>query len=205
MHGVAGDGLKAFVLHYGVGNVFSVEKAFKGLGFDVEVGRKLHKGVDCLVLPGVGSFQAAAEDISSYRGELVDVMRSGIPVLGICLGMQILFEESEEGPGKGLSLLRGRVVSLPEGVKKPHMGWNRIWKTGSSTLLEGVGHEWVYFNHTYYPSPEDSGLVLARTSYGVEFPSVIGSGNVYGTQFHPEKSSSTGLKILQNFRSIVRV
>ncbi|MCS6769963.1 MAG: imidazole glycerol phosphate synthase subunit HisH [Candidatus Caldarchaeum sp.] len=197
--------MKASVLHYGVGNVFSVEKAFRTLGFEVEVGRKVSRGADCLVLPGVGSFQAAAEDIATYRDELVDVIKSGLPVLGICLGMQVLFEESEEGPGRGLAVFKGRVVSLPDTVKKPHMGWNKVRGVAESRLLEGVGEGWVYFNHTYYPDPADVRLVLARTSYGVDFPSVVGSGNVFGTQFHPEKSSATGLKILRNFRELVRV
>ncbi len=197
--------LRAFILHYGVGNVFSVENAFRRLGFDVSVGSRPVEGCDCLILPGVGSFTVAAENISQYRGELMDLIKTGIPVLGICLGMQVFFESSEEGPGRGLSFFRGNVVSLPDNVKRPHMGWNKIRKTRETPLLQDVGEGWVYFNHSYHPKPLDNDIVLAKTTYGVEFPSIIGSRNIYGTQFHPEKSSKTGEKILQNFRRIVKV
>ncbi|MEM4189449.1 MAG: imidazole glycerol phosphate synthase subunit HisH [Candidatus Caldarchaeum sp.] len=197
--------MKALILHYGVGNVFSVENAFKRLGFDVEISSRPRRDTDCAILPGVGSFTAAAENITPYRDDLLDLMNTGMPVLGICLGMQVLFESSEEGPGKGLGVFKGRVVALPDIVKRPHMGWNKIRKTRETELLGDVGEEWVYFNHTYHPNPVDDNIVLARTPYGVEFPSIVGAGNIYGTQFHPEKSSKTGEKILRNFRRVVRV
>ncbi|MEM4190100.1 MAG: imidazole glycerol phosphate synthase subunit HisH [Candidatus Caldarchaeum sp.] len=197
--------MKALILHYGVGNVFSVENALRRLGFEVEISPKPVKHHDCVLLPGVGSFAPAAENIAAYRDELLDLMSTGVPVLGICLGMQLLFESSEEGPGKGLGVFKGTVLTLPDIVKKPHMGWNKITKTRESALLEGVGEDWVYFNHTYHPSPLDTNIILAKTSYGVEFPSIVGLGNIYGTQFHPEKSSKTGEKILRNFKRIVKV
>ncbi|MEM2238589.1 MAG: imidazole glycerol phosphate synthase subunit HisH [Candidatus Caldarchaeum sp.] len=196
---------RCLILHYGVGNVFSVENAFKRLGFEVEIASRPRRDTDCAILPGVGSFAAAAENIAPYRDDLLDLLKTGIPVLGICLGMQVLFESSEEGPGKGLGVFKGRVVALPDTVKRPHMGWNKIRKTRETEILGDVGEEWVYFNHTYHPSPVDDNIVLARTRYGVEFPSIVGSGNIYGTQFHPEKSSKTGEKILRNFRRVVRV
>jgi glutamine amidotransferase len=197
--------LRALVIHYGVGNVFSVSHALRRLGFEVVVSEKPLEGFDCLVMPGVGSFSAAAENVAGYRRELVDLVRSGLPVLGICLGMQLLFESSDEGPGSGLGVFSGRVVGFPRGVKSPHMGWNRLVKVRDTPLLEGVDEGWVYFNHSYYPSPGDRSVVIAKTLYGVEFPSAIGGSNVYGTQFHPEKSSKTGRAILENFKKLVRV
>jgi len=196
--------LRALVLHYGVGNVFSVSHALRRLGFEVTVSEKPLEGFDCLVMPGVGSFSAAAEHVAGYRSELVDLVRSGLPVLGICLGMQLLFESSDEGPGSGLGVFPGRVVGFPQGVKSPHMGWNRLVKVRDTPLLEGAHEGWVYYNHSYYPSPGKSSIVIAKTLYGVEFPSAIGESNVYGTQFHPEKSSKTGWAILQNFKRLVR-
>jgi len=199
--------LKALIIHYGVGNVFSIENAFRRLGFEIDIRSKItgdEREYDCLILPGVGSFTAAVENISLYRGELVDLVTSGIPVLGICLGMQLLFEESEEGPGEGLKVFKGRVKQLPDNVKKPHMGWNKIRKTSESPLLEGINEAWVYFNHTYYPAPDDSKLKLAETEYGIPFASIIGRGEILGTQFHPEKSSKTGLVLLTNFKNLVR-
>jgi glutamine amidotransferase len=145
--------LRALVIHYGVGNVFSVSHALRRLGFEVVVSEKPLEGFDCLVMPGVGSFSAAAENVAGYRRELVDLVRSGLPVLGICLGMQLLFESSDEGPGSGLGVFSGRVVGFPRGVKSPHMGWNRLVKVRDTPLLEGVDEGWVYFNHSYYPSP----------------------------------------------------
>jgi len=198
--------VKALILHYGVGNVFSIENAFKKLGFETEIKNEIteREDIDCLILPGVGSFTAAVENVSKYRKELLSLIKTGIPTLGICLGMQILFQRSEEGPGDGLGIFKGSVVSLPDNVKKPHMGWNILRKRIESPLLEGVDNAWVYFNHTYHPNPLDEDTVVAKTSYGVDFPSVVGIGSIFGTQFHPEKSSKTGQKILENFRKIVR-
>ncbi|MCS6784594.1 MAG: imidazole glycerol phosphate synthase subunit HisH [Candidatus Caldarchaeum sp.] len=196
--------MKALVLHYGVGNVFSVSHAFRRLGFEAVVSEKLRRDVDCLVMPGVGNFSPAAEKISSIREELVDFVMSGAPVLGICLGMQLFFEESEEGPGKGLGVFRGKVVGLPPTVKRPHMGWNIIRRTRQNPLLEDVENEWVYFNHSYHPSPADPNIILAEANYGISFPAVVGKNTIFGTQFHPEKSSTAGEKILRNFVKFVK-
>jgi glutamine amidotransferase len=197
-------GLRALVLHYGVGNVFSVSHALKRLGVEVIVSEKIVKDVDCMVLPGVGSFSAAAERVAPMRDEIVDMVREGVPTLGICLGMQLFFEESEEGPGRGLGVFGGRVVMLPPSVKRPHMGWSMLYVKRESPLLENVGNTWVYFNHSYHPQPSNPQLVLAEAKHGVDFPAVVGFGTVYGTQFHPEKSSVAGEKILRNFIKIVR-
>jgi len=193
------------ILNYGVGNIFSITTALRRLGVEVEVDSRARPGeFDALVLPGVGGFTAAAESIAPYREELKSWIRSGIPTLGICLGMQIFFESSQEGPGEGLRLLDGRVVALPKQVKSPQMGWNRIRVTNPTTLLEGADGAWVYFNHSYYPKPVDERVVAATTSYGLDIPCVVADRHIYGTQFHPEKSSTAGEKILQNFIHEIR-
>jgi glutamine amidotransferase len=197
--------MRILVLNYGVGNIFSISHALAKLGASVMVGKDIMgEDFDALVMPGVGSFSAAAESISPFRDDLRDRIRSGTPVLGICLGMQIMFDSSEEGPGVGLGLFQGRVVSLPENVKRPQMGWNRLLRVRDSPILEDIGDAWVYFNHTYYPAPSDSSIVAGKTIYGVEVPSVIDFRNIFGTQFHPEKSSTTGQRILRNFIAQVR-
>jgi glutamine amidotransferase len=125
-------------------------------------------------------------------------------MLGICLGMQLLFEESEESPGRGLSLIKGRVLRLPRSVKTPHMGWNTLRILEDNDLICGVGEQdYFYFVHSYYASPEEE-VTVAETSYGVQFASVVAKGNVYGTQFHPEKSGRPGRRVLENFAGIVK-
>lgn len=193
---------KLAILDYGVGNLYSLRVALERRGADVKLVRgPPKKGVyDGLILPGVGSFSAASSRMKAYREEMMDYMKSGATVLGVCLGMQLFFEESEEGRGEGLSIFRGSVVRLPDTVKIPHMGWNRISKKFNCPILEGVEDgDWVYFVHSYCPSPKDSSIVAAETEYGVTLPAVICKGNIYGTQFHPEKSSATGSKIIDNF------
>ncbi|MCS6788408.1 MAG: imidazole glycerol phosphate synthase subunit HisH [Aigarchaeota archaeon] len=193
---------KIGVLNYGVGNLFSVVSALRRLGAEVELLESLDRAeLDGLVLPGVGNFTEGAANVASHSDAVLEVMGSGTPTLGICLGMQLLFEASEEGEGKGLSVFRGRVVRLRTSSKLPHIGWNRLKVVRDSELLEGVSSgEWVYFVHSYAPDPRDRSIVLATTEYGgYEFPSIVGSSNVYGTQFHPEKSGETGRKVLRNF------
>jgi glutamine amidotransferase len=197
--------MEILVLNYSVGNIFSISQALSKLGASVSVEKKIpNTDFDGLVMPGVGSFTAASEAISTFREHLREMILSGIPTLGICLGMQILFNSSDEGPGSGLGIFKGKVVSLPSTIKRPQMGWNRLVKTAYSPLLEGVEDAWVYFNHSYYPEPADKGIVAAKTEYGVEIPSVISHQNIFGTQFHPEKSSVAGRRILQNFINQVR-
>lgn len=201
--------MRIAVVNYGVGNLYSVTSALRKLGAEASVVRTLDPGsYDGIVLPGVGNFEAGSRELeaSVLKFQLIDAARAGIPILGICLGLQLMFERSEEGPGRGLSLIRGEVLKLRVPMKLPHMGWNTLEVIRPSELLEGVeSGEWAYFVHSYYPSPEDRNLVLCETEYHVRFPSVIGNRNLYGTQFHPEKSGETGRKILRNFvRSCVR-
>ncbi len=197
------------VLNYGVGNLFSVVSALSKLGAEVVLlGESGWDAIDGLVIPGVGNFEEGSRNIASHRDKVSEFLSSGSPVLGICLGMQLLFEESEEGPGQGLGLLRGRVLRLRVTAKLPHIGWSRLRVVRPSELLEDVSSgEWVYYVHSYAPSPEEPEVVSAVSEYGgLEFPSVVSRRNLYGTQFHPEKSGETGRKVLRNFvkRSVRR-
>jgi glutamine amidotransferase len=193
------------IIDYGMGNLLSVEKAFKKVGAEVIVTRDpgaLH-GADRIVLPGVGAFGDAMKNIQR-RGQ-VDAIReevaSGKPFLGICLGLDLLFEESDEhGLHQGLGLLPGRVELLPTKLKIPHIGWNRVLIRKESHLLKGIPNEsFFYFVHSYAVVPQEESDILCTTDYGCEFVSAIERGNIAACQFHPEKSSSVGLRLLENF------
>ncbi|MCS7142972.1 MAG: imidazole glycerol phosphate synthase subunit HisH [Aigarchaeota archaeon] len=195
--------MRVAVVNYGVGNIFSVTSALKRLGVEVEVVAKLDpKSYDAIVLPGVGNFEAGSKALSErgLRGAIIEAINAGVPVLGICLGMQLMLESSEEGEGEGLGVVKGRVVRLRVPGKLPHMGWNSLSLVRWSEFLDGLGdQEWAYFVHSYYPSPDDREVVLCETEYFIRFPSVLGFKGLYGTQFHPEKSGETGRKLLRNF------
>lgn len=194
------------MIDYGLGNVRSVQKALEHVAADVvltadpEVILRAEK----LVLPGVGAFGAGMAALRK-RGLVTAIQEAvgqGTPLLGICLGMQLLFEESEEfGRHRGLSLLRGWVVRFPVNeLKIPHVGWNQIEHDGEHPLLKGVPDgARAYFVHSLYCEPTDPGDVIARTTYGIPFAAIVGRGNVTGIQFHPEKSQQVGLRILRNF------
>jgi len=160
---------------------------------------------DAVVLPGVGNFRTASENIRPFKNVITRIVDEGVPLLGVCLGMQLLFEGSEESPGEGLCLLEGEVLKLPDDVKTPHMGWNTLNILKWSPLLDGVDEDsYLYFVHSYYAQPRNREVVVAETRYGVEFASVVAKGNVYSTQFHPEKSGAPGARILLNFAKIVK-
>jgi len=199
------------VIDYGMGNLRSVEKALEIAGARVRVVSD-SSGIercDKLVFPGVGSFGDAIKELKNRRliGPIKSAIESGKPFLGLCLGLQLLFEKSEEAPGvKGLGILSGEVKRFRKGaLKVPHMGWNNIVVSRSSLvvgkrILNGVpSGSYMYFVHSYYVKPEDKAAVLATTDYGIEFVSAVAMGNVYGLQFHPEKSQAVGLEILRNF------
>ncbi len=156
-----------------------------------------------LILPGVGAFGDAMRNLHELGlAELiVKKVAEGTPMLGVCLGMQLLFTESKEfGNHSGLGILSGKVRRIPEGVHVPHMGWNQLHRQKRNTILEGIDEgSFVYFVHSYYVMPDDPELVVASTDYGIEFASVVGNGNVWATQFHPEKSQHVGERILDNF------
>jgi imidazole glycerol-phosphate synthase subunit HisH len=197
---------KAVIFDYGVGNLLSLKTALEKAGLSVTIGTTKADlaDADAIALPGVGSFTAALEKLDTVKDTLEKKMSEGTPILGICLGMQLFFEASEEGPGEGLSFFQGKVVELPKTVKVPQMGWNTINISKQNPLLTDIPEgAYVYFVHSLYPKPADQSIVLTRTEYGVTFTSAVAQGNIYGTQFHPEKSGEVGLKILKNFAKIV--
>lgn len=194
------------IFDYGAGNLFNIVIALRRQGLDAKVVDSIPQAseFDALVLPGVGNFRPAISKLELYRDHIAELTRQGRPVLGICLGMQLLFESSQEGPAKGLGLVKGKVVRLPDSVKIPHMGWNQLNITKHNGILEGVSDgSWCYFVHSYYPQTSEP-MIAARTYYGVTFPSVIESQNLIGTQFHPEKSGKIGATLLRNFASLLR-
>ena len=196
------------IFDYGVGNLLSLKTALEKVGLETSIGtsaRDLAKA-DAIALPGVGAFTAAASKLEVVKETLKGKVQGGTPLLGICLGLQLFFEKSEEGPGDGLALFRGKTVNLPSTVKVPHMGWNTLNIVQQNELFDGVSEgAYVYFVHSLYPVPADRSIALAQTEYGTVFASAVASKNIYGTQFHPEKSGDIGLRILKNFaKTVVR-
>lgn len=193
------------IIDYGMGNLRSVEKAFAYLGHKAAVSDdpSLLREAAGVVLPGVGAFGDAMRelDMRGFIPLVRDLVEEGKPLLGICLGYQLLFEASQEDPGvKGLAVLKGEAIRFPNEVKVPHMGWNDASIRKSHPILEGVDDgSFFYFVHSYYVSLGDEGDVLTMTDYGLEFASGVARDNLMAFQFHPEKSSKTGLRILDNF------
>ncbi len=195
------------IIDYDAGNIKSVEKALLSMGETPVLTRdpEVILQADHIILPGVGSFGEAMENLTKFG--LVDVIHEAIdrkiPFLGICLGLQLLFESSEETPGvAGLGILKGKIVRIPEepGLKIPHMGWNSLTVREGASLFKGLEKEpYVYFVHSYYLQAEDPDIVAATAQYGVTIHASVEKGNVFACQFHPEKSSKTGLAILKNF------
>jgi glutamine amidotransferase len=199
---------KLSVINYGVGNLRSVKRGLEKFGAEVVITNN-PKGIaesDALVLPGVGAFAEAMKHLSPLICELRDSLKAYKPMLGICLGLQVLFTKSYEGGiVQGLGFLNGEVVKLPENVKLPHIGWNSIEIVRFSSILDGVSNNsYMYFVHTYIPKTHEKAAIVAQTEYGIKFPCVIATQNLFGTQFHPEKSGKEGLKILKNFVQIVK-
>ena len=198
---------EAVIFDYGVGNLLSLKTALEKVGLNgkITVSSRQLSSADAIALPGVGNFSAAATKLDAVKQTLLDAVESGTPLIGICLGLQLFFLESEEGPGEGLGLFEGKNVWLKGAVKVPHMGWNTLQIVKPTKLFEGVDDgSYVYFVHSLYPVPADKGIVATETEYGTTFASAIASKNVFGTQFHPEKSGDIGLKILKNFANIVK-
>ena len=199
------------VIDYGAGNLRSVVHALKHLQAQnmrlVERGSELD-GASKIILPGVGAFGAGMEQMRQRDlvAPLLDAFARGIPYLGICVGMQMLFDLGEEmGEHEGLGIIPGRVIRFPDfpDRKVPHMGWNQLDVQERSALFQGLDkRSHVYFVHSYYCAPEDAGAIIASVDYGVEFAAAVQSGNIYGVQFHPEKSQRNGLRILNNFLRI---
>jgi glutamine amidotransferase len=196
------------IFDYGAGNLFSLKSSLERNGADVEIIHDLKDldKFDGLVLPGVGNFDPAIKSVEKSAKHLNTAIESGMPVMGICLGMEMLFDRSEEGRLDGLEILDGDVVMLPKNkVKIPHMGWNNLSITGKSKFLDGVADgSWVYFVHSYRVAPKNRRLVVATSDYGVSVPAVIEKGNLVGVQFHPEKSGDVGAIMIRNFVEMCR-
>ena len=198
------------IIDYDAGNIKSVEKAMHLLGQEVVVTRDRESilKADKVILPGVGAFGDAMSKIRQYNLEEVihEVVEKGTPFLGICLGLQLLFERSEESPGvEGLGILKGEILKIPEteGLKIPHMGWNSLTFQNQGRLFKGLEeHPYVYFVHSYYLKAEEESIVKATTQYGVTIHASVEKGNVFACQFHPEKSSRAGLQMLKNFAEL---
>lgn len=199
---------KIGIVNFGVGNLRSVKKGLESAGAVSFITDDIAEAfaADAVVLPGVGAFKSAMQVMAPYLDIVKKGVLNGIPLLGICLGMQVFFSRSEEGgTTTGLNIIPGEVVCLPKTVKIPHMGWNTIKIRKESPLTRGLASNvYVYFVHSYYALPFDSETVSATTEYGIEFPSIISSDHIFGTQFHPEKSGRTGLIILRNFVQVTR-
>ena len=198
------------IIDYGAGNIKSVEKALEYLGQQVMLTgdpEKLLKA-DKVILPGVGSFGAAMQRLRDGHLEeaIREIVRKGTPLMGICLGLQLFFAQSEESPGvKGLDLLPGKILRIPdaEGLKIPHMGWNSLHFPKETRLFAGLPENtYTYFVHSYYLQADDPDVVAAVTDYGIELQVAVEYGNFFGCQFHPEKSSKDGLAILKNFLNV---
>ena len=198
------------IIDYDAGNLKSVEKALVSLGEEVLVSRDSSEilQADKVILPGVGSFGDAMNNLDHFN--LVDTIKKvaekDTPFLGICLGLQLMFESSDEGPGvKGLGLLPGKILRIPKSgdLKIPHMGWNNIKVKEDSRLFKGLPENpYVYFVHSYYLQADDEDIVAATTEYGVKIHAAVEKDNIFACQFHPEKSSKWGLKILENFAAV---
>lgn len=199
------------IIDYGAGNIQSVSKALAHIGCEAFITRDKDKilKADGAVLPGVGSFGDTMDTMTEYgiKDTVIEYAKSGKPFLGICLGLQLLFPKSEESPDtKGLGIFDGSITKIPsgEGLKIPHIGWNSLDIKKSDGLFKGIGkNPYVYFVHSYFLNASDKSIVSAQTEYGVTIDAAVEKGNVYATQFHPEKSGETGLKILRNFADIV--
>ena len=199
------------IIDYGAGNIQSVSKALAHIGCDAFITRDKDKilKADGAVLPGVGSFGDTMDTMIEYgiKDTVIEYAKSGKPFLGICLGLQLLFPKSEESPeAEGLGIFDGSITKIPsgEGLKIPHIGWNSLDIKKSDGLFKGIGkNPYVYFVHSYFLNASDKSIVSAQTEYGVTIDAAVEKGNVYATQFHPEKSGETGLKILRNFVDIV--
>ena len=198
------------VVDYGRGNLGSVEKAFGRLGMNAVVTQEARVVEDAegVVLPGDGAFHDAMSTLQELGllGPLRAALEDGRPFLGICLGYQLLFSESEEfGQGKGLDVIPGAVRRFPAGLKVPHMGWNQVEHTGDLQIFDGIpSGANFYFVHSYYPDTADPSLSVATCTYGITFPAAVGRGALFATQFHPEKSQRWGLRLLENFAAFVR-
>lgn len=190
------------IIDYKSGNLKSISNGFKKIGVEYQItdDKQTIADSDYLVLPGVGAFGSAMENLEPFKEVIYEHVAEDKPFLGICLGQQVLMSESEESPNvRGLDLFKGAVEYLPEGVKIPHMGWNKLNVTKNSPILEGINNEYFYFVHSYHVVPDDEDIIAGTCNYGIDVAASLSQNNLFSTQFHPEKSGKAGLKILKNF------
>lgn len=190
------------IFDYGAGNIFSLKNSLEKAGALVDVINNFDKPNEYsgLLLPGVGNFDPAIHRIRDFSKTQFQEYVGNMPVLGICLGMEMFFEKSEEGKQKGLNVINGKVIVLPSSMKVPHMGWNDLEIKKSGKILEGVENgSWVYFVHSYRAKPSSNDVITAESDYGIKIPAVVESENYFGTQFHPEKSGKVGKIMIKNF------
>ena len=193
------------IIDYKSGNLKSISNGFKKIGeeFQITDDVEIISNADHLVLPGVGAFGSAMKNLEPFRDVINEHVNDDKPFLGICLGQQVLMGQSEESPNvEGLNLFKGHCEFLPEGVKIPHMGWNRLDVVKKSPILEGVDKEYFYFVHSYHVIPDDDDIIAGTCDYGIDVIASLSQNNLFSTQFHPEKSGKAGLKILKNFVNI---
>lgn len=193
------------IIDYKSGNLKSISNGFKKIGEDFLITDDIELICDAkhLVLPGVGAFGSAMENLEPFRDVIYEHVNDDKPFLGVCLGQQVLMGKSEESPDvDGLNLFKGHCEYLPEGVKVPHMGWNKLNVVKDSPILDGVNGEYFYFVHSYHVIPEDNAIVAGVCDYGIDVVASLSQNNLFSTQFHPEKSGKAGLKILKNFVNI---
>jgi imidazole glycerol-phosphate synthase subunit HisH len=199
--------VKVAIFDYGAGNIFSLKTSLEKVGATVDVITNFNKSNEYsgLLLPGVGNFDPAINSIRDFsKTQFLDYV-GNVPVLGICLGMEMFFEKSEEGKEKGLGVIDGEVIILPNSMKVPHMGWNNLEIKKPGMLLEGVENDsWVYFVHSYRVKPNSNDIITAESDYGIKVPAVVEQDNFFGTQFHPEKSSSVGKIMIKNFLDVCK-
>ena len=191
------------IFDYGAGNIFSLKHSLEKAGASVDIITTFDKPnhYSGLLLPGVGNFDPAIKSIhEKSKIEFTDFVKENTPVLGICLGMEMFFEKSEEGQEKGLSVIDGEVIELPPSMKIPHMGWNNLEIKKCGKMLVGVDDgSWVYFVHSFRVKPDSNDVITAESDYGIKVPAVVEKNNFFGTQFHPEKSGEVGGIMIQNF------
>ena len=193
------------IIDYKSGNLKSISNGFKKIGEDFQITDDIEEIANAkhLVLPGVGAFGSAMENLEPFRAVIEEHVNDDKPFLGICLGQQVLMSGSEESPNvRGLDLFEGHCEFLPEGVKVPHMGWNQLNVVKDCPILEGIDKQYFYFVHSYYAIPDDLEIIAGTCDYGIDVTAALSRNNLFSTQFHPEKSGKPGLKILKNFVNI---
>jgi len=197
------------IVNYEMGNLKSISSGLKKVGAEVQITKDPNAliAADGIVIPGVGAFGDAMKNLAPLQPTILEEISNGKPFLGVCLGAQLIFEESTEfGLHKGLAILKGYIERLPETVIAPQIGWNQlIIQQFDNPLVEGVeNYSYVYFVHSFYPVPENPDIIVAKTDYGLEFASIVAQDHIFATQFHPEKSSAVGLHILENFINFIK-